>query len=87
MGFKFLNNISETPTDNPNYNILSIDNRPAVFINLNRNRIDISELEWDYLLQEQRKNLIDYMWEQGLISHTIISEDENGFSLRTEINF
>jgi uncharacterized tellurite resistance protein B-like protein len=42
---------------------------------------------WEHLIEEQRKKLIEDMWEQGMISHTIISQDENGFTLRTEIIF
>jgi len=66
---------------------LSVDNRPAVFLNLNRNRDTISEQEWNSIIQRQRSQLIEYMWQQGMVMHTIISEDNNGFSLRTEILF
>jgi hypothetical protein len=103
MGFKFLNNnISDQPeyiteerfnelvghqltmtTHNP----LSIDNRPAVFLNLNRDRDSIPEQEWNHILERQRQSLIEYMWRQGYIMHTIISQDQYGFTLRTEINF
>lgn len=72
-------NIEPTP--------LSTDNRPAVFLNLNRNRDTISDEEYTHLLREQRRLLIERMWESGNIMHTIISEDENGFTLRTEIIF
>jgi hypothetical protein len=94
MGFKFLN--TEQSPDQPEYitqerfNELvehQLNNRPAVFLNLNRNRNTIDETEWTYLLRQQRVNLIEHMWEQGMISHTIVSQDINGFSLRTEINF
>lgn len=66
---------------------LSTNNRPAVFLNLNRRRDDISDIEWEYMMMAQRRRLIDHMFEQGMIMHTITSQDENGFSLRTEILF
>jgi len=66
---------------------LSVDNRPAVFLNLNRNRDTISEQEWNSIIQRQRSQLIEHMWQQGMVIHTIISEDQNGFTLRTEILF
>jgi len=69
------------------HNTLTTDDRPAVFLNLNRNRNTINELEWNYILQRQRNSLIEYMWRQGYILHTIVSQDENGLTLRTEINF
>ena len=75
----------EIETFEPNQ--LSVDNRPSVFLRLERNRDTISENEWNYMIQLERRKLIEYMWEQGMIMQTIISEDENGFSLRTEINF
>jgi hypothetical protein len=95
MGFKFLeNNIPNEPEyiTQERFNELvnhqlTIQNRPAVFLNLNRNRNTIDENEWNYLLQQQRRNLMDHMWEQGMIIQTIVSQDIDGFSVRTEINF
>lgn len=69
------------------YNPLTTNNRPAVFINLNRNRDTFSDEEWSYLIKEQRRRLIEHMWSQGHIMHTIISQDENGLTLRTELLF
>jgi hypothetical protein len=103
MGFKFLNkNIPEQPdyitqerfnelvghqlvmtTNNP----LSIDNRPAVFLNLNRERDSIPQQEWEHIIARQRQSLIEHMWREGMIMHTIISQDQYGFTLRTEIIF
>ncbi len=71
----------------PDYLRLTTDNRPAVFLNMMRNRNDIDEGLWTQMLRRQRVDLIEYMWEQGMVSHTIISQDEFGFTLRTEINF
>lgn len=68
-------------------NTLSINNRPAVFLNLNRNRDTISDQEWNSIIERQRRQLIEHMWQEGMVLHTIISQDENGFTLRTEINF
>lgn len=68
-------------------NTLSHNNRPAVFLNLNRNRDTISDDEWNSIIQQQRSRLIEHMWQEGMILHTIVSQDENGFTLRTEINF
>ena len=103
MGFKFFeNNIPNEPdhiteegfNDLVNHqltlntqNTLSIDNRSAVFLHLSRNRDNINELEWNHILQKQRKSLIENLWRQGYITHTIISQHENGLTLRTEINF
>lgn len=103
MGFKFLNNnIPQQPdyitqerfnelvghqltmtTHHP----LSTDNRPAVFLNLNMNRDSIHEQEWEHILARQRQSLVEHMWREGMIMHTIISEDQYGFTLRTEILF
>jgi hypothetical protein len=103
MGFKFLNqNIPDQPEtveavqdrfmELVNHRLenqlaLSTDNRPAVFLNLSRNRDTISEQEWDSIIHAQRRQLIEYMWQQGMVMHTIISEDEYGFTLRTELLF
>jgi hypothetical protein len=103
MGFKFLKSkeVPDQPDHitqerfnelvqhqlQPEYLRLTTDNRPAVFLNLMRNRNDIDETEWTQILRRQRIDLIEYMWEQGMVSHTIISQDEFGFTLRTEINF
>ena len=65
---------------------LSVDNRPAVFLNLSRNRDTIPDEEWNSIITRQRHVLIDYMWTQGMVTTEIISQDENGFTLRTEIN-
>ena len=65
---------------------LSVDNRPAVFLNLSRNRDTISDEEWNSIITRQRHVLIDYMWTQGMVTTEIISQDENGFTIRTEIN-
>ena len=96
MGFKFLKQ-QEAPAEPEHItqerfrqlveHQLSVDNRPAVFLHLNRNRNTIDDNEWNYILLQQRRNLIDYMWENGMIVQTIISQDIDGFSLRTEINF
>lgn len=103
MGFKFLkDNIPDQPEHitqerfnelvgyQLNMNIqtpLSVDNRPAVFLNLNRERDSIPQQEWEHILKRQRESLIQYMWQQGMITQTIISQDEYGLTLRTEINF
>lgn len=68
-------------------NPISTDNRPAVFLNLTRNRGTIPDNEWNSIIEHQRRQLIDYMWQEGMIMHTIISEDEYGFTLRTELLF
>jgi hypothetical protein len=38
-------------------------------------------------LEQQRRNLMEHMWETGMIVQTIVSQDIDGFTLRTEINF
>jgi len=59
---------------------------PAVFTTILRNRDAISDEEYTHLLREQRRLLIERMWETGQVMHTIVSQDENGFTLRTEIS-
>jgi hypothetical protein len=103
MGFKFFdNNIPDEPdhiteerfnelvgqqlTLNTQ-NILSTDNRPAVFLNLTTERDGIPQQEWEHILERQRQYLMEHMWRQGYIIHTVISQDEYGLTLRTEINF
>ena len=66
---------------------LTTDNRPAVFLNISRHRDTISNDEWLHILRQQRIQLMEYMWDSGMIMNTIISQDEYGFTLRTEINF
>ena len=66
---------------------LSHQNRPAVFLNLSRNRDTISEQEWNSIIQQQRVQLMEYMWDQDMVIHTIVSQDEYGFTLRTELLF
>lgn len=99
MGFKFLSkNIPDEPEtvegayDRFNQLVnnqlsLSVDNRPAVFLNINRHRDTISNEEWLHLLRQQRVQLMEYMWDSGIVMNTIISQDEYGFTLRTELNF
>jgi hypothetical protein len=99
MGFKFLeDNTPEQPAyiaqemfmDLINYTPqtpLSVDDRPAVFLQLNRNRNTIDDNEWNFMLEQQRRNLMEYLWEQGHIVHTIVSQDIDGFTLRTELLF
>jgi hypothetical protein len=92
MGFKFFKqDVPDEPAAAavvPNQpGRLSVDNRPAVFLNLNRGRSTIDDNEWNFILEQQRRNLVEYMWDNGMIIQTIISQDMDGFSLRTEINF
>ena len=63
-----------------------LHNRPAVFTSILRNRDAISDQEYTHLLRQQRVQLIESMWESGQVMHTIVSQDDNGFTLRTEIN-
>jgi hypothetical protein len=69
------------------HNPLSTDNRPAVFLTLTTTRDGIPQQEWEHILERQRQSLIQYMWQQGMITQTVISQDEYGLTLRTEINF
>jgi len=59
---------------------------PAVFVSILRNRNTIDDNEFNFILEQQRRNLMEYMWEQGMIVQTIVSQDIDGFTLRTEIN-
>lgn len=95
MGFKFFNKQRQvTLTTRERFNDLveyenrlTTDNRPAVFHNFDRNRGEISDREFEILIMNERRKLIEYMFREGMIIHTIVSQDENGFTLRTEINF
>ncbi len=60
---------------------------PAVFTNILRPRDSISDELWMNITRGQRMRLIELMWHQGMIMHTIVSQDDNGFTLRTEILF
>ena len=82
MGFKFLEqNIPDQPEESP----LPVLRDPSIVLRLNRSRDTISDQEWNSILEHQRRRLIQFMWDQNMISHTIIFQDEYGFSLRTEI--
>jgi hypothetical protein len=86
MSFKFLT--EDTPNE-PEYleeNYVPEPMNNSVYLRLERNRDTITEGEWNSILERQRTILMEHMWTQGQISHTIISQDENGLSLRTEIN-
>jgi hypothetical protein len=66
-------------------NPVPLTDAPAVYLRLERNRDTISQQEWTHLLRQQRQLLIERMWEQDMIRHTVISQDDNGFTLRTEV--
>ena len=83
MGFKFFDNTPDEPDFGENYVPEPIDN--TVYLRLERNRDTISDEEWNSILERQRRILMVQMWGQGQISHTIISQDENGLTLRTEL--
>jgi len=59
---------------------------PAVFVSILRNRNTIDDNEFNFILEQQRRNLMEHMWETGMIVQTIVSQDIDGFTLRTEIN-
>jgi predicted RNA methylase len=82
--FKFLNNIP----DSQDANINPIQrNAPAHYFRTNMRREDIPEEQWYSILRQQRQRLAERMWEEGMVSHSIISQDENGFTLITEFLF
>ena len=83
MGYKFFDTTPDEPDFGENYVPEPIDN--TVYLRLERNRDTISDEEWNSIIQRQRTILMDYMWEHGMVSHTIISQDENGLTLRTEL--
>lgn len=64
---------------------ISLIEPPAVYLRLERNRDTISDDEWNSIIQRQRSQLIELMWQQGIVMHTIISQDDNGLTLRTEV--
>lgn len=59
---------------------------PAVFMSVHRNRNDVPDGLFADICKAQRMQLIELMFQDGLVTHTIVSQDENGFTLRTEIN-
>ena len=47
-------------------------------------RGEYTEEQFNNLLLEERNRFMRDMWNVGFIRHEIISQDENGFTLRTE---
>lgn len=45
----------------------------------------LGEIEYDNLLRRERIKMIESFWMDGRISQEIIYQDNNGFTLRTEI--
>ena len=97
MGFKFLSTKPEEPDYidqdrfaelvgyNLRNNIMPVITEVTTHFRSNVRRQDISDEEWLHILKQQRYRLMDVLFEEGFISHEIISQDENGFSLRTEV--
>ncbi len=91
MGFKFLNT-EEVPYEpigvQENYiNTLPHESGvPTVFTRINRNRNDLSDREFEVFLTSERHKLFYRLWNNQHISHTVIYEDDNSFTVRTEIN-
>ncbi len=67
----------------PEYEPLPVST--SVILRVPRNRDDISDEIFGDLCKAQRLQLIEKMWLQRQVTQTIISQDENGFTLRTEI--
>jgi len=61
-----------------------IDN--VVFVSVSRTRDSLSDEQFADICKEQRMQLIESMFEQGQLTQTIVSQDNIGFTLRTEIN-
>lgn len=59
---------------------------PGVFLNVQTNRNEMADGLYADICKAQRMILIERMFDDGLVTHTIVSQDENGFTLRTEIN-
>ena len=59
----------------------------TLFLNVPRNRNEIDNELFADICKAQRVQLIERMFEDALVTQTIVSQDENGFTLRTEINF
>jgi hypothetical protein len=97
MGFKFLSKDTEQPDYidqdrfaelvgyNLRNNIMPVITEVTGHFRSNVSRQNISDEEWLHILKQQRYRLMDKLFEEGFISHEIISQDENGFSLRTEV--
>lgn len=95
MGFKFFRRDQAPQTVERTYHRfeeqiaqqLTTDNRPAVFLRLERRRNDVSNREYEIVTMNERRKLIEHMYREGMIMHSIVSQDEDGFTIRTEINF
>lgn len=85
MGFKFLTSeedqygINYVPEPNQEIHTLILYHRSEV------NLDTLGEIEYDNLLRRERIKMIESFWMDGRISQEIIYQDNNGFTLRTEI--
>ena len=85
MGFKFLTSeqdqygINYVPEPNEEIHTSILYYRSEV------NLDTLGEIEYDNLLRRERIKMIESFWMDGRISQEIISQDNNGFTLRTEI--
>ena len=61
-----------------------VDNEPIVFVTVQRNYRDYED-EVIYLMDDQMVDLIRHMSRMGMVEHTIVSQDENSFVMKTEL--
>jgi hypothetical protein len=59
---------------------------PGLFISFPTNRNEMNDRLYEDICKAQRVLLIERMFDNGLVTQTIVSQDDNGFTLRTEIN-
>ena len=60
--------------------------KPAVFVIVSRTRDSLSDEQFNDICKEQRVQLIESMLEDHMVTHTIVAQDNIGFTLLTEIN-
>jgi hypothetical protein len=97
MGFKFLSKDPDQPdyitqerfNELVEYNLQN-DIRPVITEVVSHYRTtrpinEIGQYEVLHIQKQQRYQLMDKLFEEGFISHQIISQDENGFTIRTEV--
>ena len=61
------------------------DRDPVLILRVERSRSSIGEPEWRHLLEVQRTRLVTGLWLTDRVRHEIIYQDENSFTLRTEL--
>jgi hypothetical protein len=86
MDFRFLQNENKDAQFEGLHDQQPLGGRPAVYLSVSHTRDSLSDEQFDDICKAQRLQLIERMFEYLLVTHTIVSQDNIGFTLRTEIN-